>query len=78
MKKEEKAFQTVAQIVQQYCGVEIDQMSRNSDLIEIGVNQLDVSDLLVDIEQEFEATLPQEAYQKVRTIGDIMSYLNNY
>lgn len=72
---EEKRFKVVAEMVQQYCGVPIEQMNENSDIIELGVNHLDLSVLLDEVAEEFEVdSLPQEAYQKVRTIGDIMFY----
>ncbi len=74
-KKEEKKFKIVAKIIEQFGGGSIEQMSVNSDLNQLGIGNLDITELLMFIEEEFAVDLPPEAYQQIRTIGDILEYV---
>lgn len=54
-----------------------DQISLESRLLEdLGANSLDVVDLIVSFEDEFGIVIPDEEIDKIRTVGDIVNFVN--
>ena len=50
-------------------------MHMDSDLTELGVNNLAITELLLEVEETFEVEFPADAYLSIRTIGDIVAYI---
>ena len=42
-----------------------------------GADSLDVVDLVMAIEEEFDVEIPDEAVENIKTVGDIVSYIEN-
>lgn len=42
---------------------------------DLGADSLDVVDLLMSIEDEFEIEVPDEEIENIRTVGELVSYL---
>ena len=42
---------------------------------DLGADSLDVVDLLMSIEDEFEVEVPDEEIENIRTVGELVSYL---
>ena len=72
---EERKFKAVCSIVENYCVSESSQMRMDSDLTELGVNNLAITELLLEVEETFEVEFPADAYLSIRTIGDIVAYI---
>ena len=55
-----------------------DRDSMTSDLIdEHNADSLDMVEIIVDIEQEFDIEIPDEDIEVLRTVGDIIVYVDN-
>ena len=53
-------------------------ISMTSDLIdEHNADSLDMVEIIVDIEQEFDLEIPDEDIEVLRTVGDIIVYVDN-
>lgn len=58
--------------------VEEDSLKNETDLQEdLGADSLDVVDLLMSIEDEFEIEIPDEEIENIRTVGDLVSYIES-
>ncbi len=44
---------------------------------DLGADSLDVVDLLMSIEDEFEIEIPDEEIENIRTIGELVDYIEN-
>ena len=44
---------------------------------DLGADSLDVVEVLMSIEDEFEVEIPDEEIENIKTIGDIVSYIEN-
>ena len=44
---------------------------------DLGADSLDVVDLVIGFEDEFEIQIPDEDAEKLRTVGDALKYLND-
>ena len=56
--------------------VEEDSLKNDTDLqADLGADSLDVVDLLMSIEDEFEIEIPDEEIENIRTVGDLVNYI---
>ena len=59
--------------------VEEDSLQNDTDLQDdLGADSLDVVDLLMSIEDEFEIEIPDEEIENIRTVGDLVSYIESH
>ena len=53
-----------------------DKITADTDLQEdLGADSLDVVDLLMSIEDEFEVEVPDEEIENIKTVGSLVSYI---
>ena len=65
-------------IVADQLGVEEDKVVLDASITEdLGADSLDVVDLVMSIEEEFDIEIPDEAVEDIKTIGDIVKYIEN-
>ena len=56
----------------------IDDMTMETKIGEdLGADSLDVVELLMAIEEEFEVEIPDEDIEALKTIGDVVEYIQN-
>ncbi|MGN1481770.1 acyl carrier protein [Porcipelethomonas sp.] len=63
----------------------IDQLDADEDKVtleasitdDLNADSLDVVDLVMSIEEEFDLEIPDEAVEKIKTVGDIVSYIES-
>ena len=59
--------------------VEEDSLKNDTDLQDdLGADSLDVVDLLMSIEDEFEIEIPDEEIENIRTVGDLVNYIESH
>ena len=64
------------QSVAEQFDVEEDKITADTDLQEdLGADSLDVVDLLMSIEDEFEVEVPDEEIENIKTVGSLVSYI---
>lgn len=53
-----------------------DEISEDKSIInDLGADSLDVVELMMDMEDEFELSIPEEEAQKLETIGSVIDYV---
>ena len=56
--------------------VEPDEITENSKFIsDLGMSSLDLVMVSVELEKEFGISIPDKLYTSVRTVGDLMKYI---
>ena len=67
----------VKKIVVDNLGVDADKVTENASFIEdLGADSLDIVELVMEFEKEFNIDIPDEDAEKLRTVGDAINYLN--
>ena len=67
----------VRDIIEKELGVERDKMTDEASFIEDhGADSLDIVELVMEFEKEFNIDIPDEDAEKLRTVGDAVAYLN--
>ena len=69
-------LEKVKAILAEQYDVEEDKSTADTDLQEdLGADSLDVVDLLMSIEDEFEVEVPDEEIENIKTVGSLVSYI---
>ena len=67
----------VKDIIEKELGVERDKLTSEASFIEdLGADSLDIVELVMEFEKEFNIDIPDEDAEKLRTVGDALKYLN--
>jgi acyl carrier protein len=66
----------VKDIIEKELGVEREKLTKEASFIEdLGADSLDIVELVMEFEKEFNIDIPDEDAEKLRTVGDAMGYL---
>ena len=69
----DKTFEKVRDIVVEQLGVEADEVSIDSTFIDdLGADSLDIVELIMAFEEEFNIEIPDEAAEKIKTVQDVV------
>lgn len=69
-------FDKVKEIVAEQLDVAEDQITMEAVITDdLGADSLDVVDLVMDLEDAFSIEIPDEAMVDIKTIGDIVTYI---
>jgi acyl carrier protein len=66
----------IKDIIQKELGVEPEKLTPEASFIEdLGADSLDIVELVMEFEKEFNIDIPDEDAEKLRTVGDAIAYL---
>jgi acyl carrier protein len=69
-------LEKVIEILSEFTALEKDKITEESALIaDLGLNSLDVINVVVAFEEEFDIDIPDKAIKSFSTVGDIVKYL---
>ncbi|HEY5085876.1 MAG TPA: acyl carrier protein [Gemmatimonadaceae bacterium] len=67
----------VKDIIANELGVEREKLTDGASFIDdLGADSLDIVELVMEFEKEFNIEIPDEDAEKLRTVGDALAYLN--
>jgi acyl carrier protein len=67
----------VKKIVVEHLGVEESKVTEAASFIDdLGADSLDTVELVMAFEEEFGVEIPDDAAEKIRTVGDAVSFIN--
>ena len=70
-------FDKVRDIVVEQLGSEADEVTLESTFIDdLGADSLDIVELIMAFEEEFNVELPDEAAEKIKTVQDVVNYID--
>ena len=71
-------FEKVKAILSEQFDVEEESITLESSITEdLGADSLDVVDLLMSIEDEFEVEVPDSEVENIKTVGDLVKYIED-
>lgn len=69
----------VKEIVCEQLGVSEDEVSPNASFIEdLGADSLDIVELVMALEEEYDLEISDEEAEKIRTVGDVVAYIEGH
>ena len=72
------AYDKVKKIVVEQLGVEESEIQMESSFIEdLGADSLDIVELIMALEEEFDIEIPDSDAEKITTVGDAVEYIKN-
>jgi len=71
--------QRVKDIIVEQLGVNPDQVTPEAKFIEdLGADSLDTVELVMEFEEEFDITIPDEEAEKIQTVGQAIDYIEQH
>lgn len=72
-------FEKIREILCDSLDLESDKVTMESSLTDdLGADSLDVVDLVMSIEDEFGVEFPDDAVEQMKTVGDVVEYIENH
>ncbi len=66
----------IVKIIEEQLGVDADRVKPEASFIDdLGADSLDIVELVMAMEEEFDIEIPDEDAEKLRTVQDVMKYL---
>lgn len=71
-------FEKVRGLISEQLSIDLDEISLDSVITDdLGADSLDVVDLVMSFEDEFGLEIPDEALESIKTVGDIVKYIED-
>ncbi len=72
-----ESMDRVKKIIVDQLGVDESKITENSSFVDdLGADSLDIVELIMAFEEEFDIEIPDEDAEKMKTVGDAIKYLN--
>ena len=72
-------FEKVKAIISEQLGVdEADVIMESSFIEDLGADSLDIVELVMALEEEFDIVIPDEDAEKIRTVGEAVKYIQEH
>lgn len=69
-------FKKVKNIISEQLGIDAEEITMESSFIDdLGADSLDVVELIMALETEFDLEIPDEDAEKIATVGDVVDYI---
>lgn len=69
-------FDKLKDIIAEQLGVDAEEVTTEANIQDdLGADSLDVVELITTIEDEFDISIPDEAVEEIKTVGDIANYI---
>lgn len=71
-------LEKIKEIAADSLGADVNEMTSETSFKEdLGADSLDLFEMVMALEEEFEVEIPTEDLENIRTIGDVENYLQN-
>ena len=71
-------LEKIKEIAADSLGADVNEMTPETSFKEdLGADSLDLFEMVMALEEEFEVEIPTEELENIRTIGDVENYLQN-
>jgi acyl carrier protein len=68
----------VIDIVAEQLGVDKEKVTPETSFVnDLGADSLDTVELVMELEEEFDITIPDDAAEKIQTVGQAVQYIEN-
>ncbi len=71
-------FEKVKELIIEQLDVEEDKVVASANIQDdLGADSLDIVDLIMSVEEEFDTEIPDEAVESLKTVGDVVKYIED-
>ena len=71
-------FEKVREILCEQLDISEEEVTLESNIVDdFGADSLDLVDFIMSLEEEFDKEIPDEDVEKIKTVGDVVSYIEN-
>ena len=71
-------FEKVKEILCEQLDLEEEQVTMEAEIInDLGADSLDVVDMVMSLEEEFDTEIPDEEIESLKTVGDIVKFIDD-
>ena len=71
-------FDKVKEILVDQLDVEEEKFTMEASIVDdLGADSLDLVDLVMSLEEEFDVEIPDEQVENIKTVGDIVKYIED-
>lgn len=72
----EEIFAKIQQMLSDELGVEKERITMDSNFIDdLNADSLDIVDMIVEMEHEFDLSIPDEDAERIKTVGDAVDFI---
>lgn len=69
-------FEKIRQKIAEQLSIDEDEISMDSCFVDdLGADSLDIVELIMALEEEFDMEIPDEDAEKISTVGDVVEYI---
>ena len=68
-------FDKIKSIIVEQLGVDEDEITLETTFADLNADSLDIVELIMALEEEFDLDIPDEDAEKIRTVGDAVNYI---
>ena len=78
MASSEEIAERVKSIIVEQLGVSAEEVTPEASFIEdLGADSLDIVELIMALEEEYDTEIPDEDAEKIQTVDDVISYIQS-
>lgn len=78
MASSEEIAERIKTIIVEQLGVGMDEVNPEASFIEdLGADSLDIVELIMALEEEYDMEIPDEDAEKIQTVEDVISYIQS-
>jgi len=71
------SLEKIRGIISDQLDIEIEKISSETTFEEIDADSLDLVELVMALEEEFEIEISDEEIEKIKSVGDVVSYIDS-
>lgn len=71
-------FEKVKSIIAEQLGVTEDELTPQTSFEDMNADSLDIVELIMALEEEFDLEIPDEEAEKIQTVGEIVEYIKDH
>ncbi len=70
-------FDKIAGIIADQLDMDVEDVTSESTFEDLGADSLDVVDVIMTLEDEFDMEIPDEAIEGMKTVGELVKYVED-
>lgn len=71
-------FEKIRDLIVEEVGVDADQVTMDASFKnDLNIDSLDLFEMVMTLEEEFDVEIPSEELEKIDTVGDLINYIEN-
>lgn len=72
-------FDKVKEILMDQLDVEEEKVTMEASIVDdLGADSLDLVDMVMSLEEEFDVEIPDDQVENIKTVGDIVKYIEDH